>query len=224
MDITGINSITSSPTQTQQAASAIATAANQTVNQNQFLQLFTKQLQYQDPLNPMDSSQFTSQLAQFSSLEQLTSINQQMGNLISSQNSTQGVMAAGLIGKQVEFSGNTVELNNTAQINYTLSANAAKVTISISDASGTLVNQDIETSQNAGSNSYAWNGCDANGNKLQAGQYSVAISASDASGNAVNATLSTTGTVTGVSYDKNVPSLIIDGATTVQFGQITGIN
>jgi flagellar basal-body rod modification protein FlgD len=73
--------------------------------QNQFLMLLVTQLQHQDPLSPMDSTNFTAQLAQFSSLEQLTAINDGIGTLAASQNSLQNAYLANLIGKQVGYEG-----------------------------------------------------------------------------------------------------------------------
>jgi len=93
MNVTGTTSAGST--------SGTTTGADKTVNQDQFLQLFTKQLQAQDPLNPMDSANFTAQLAQFSSLEQLTNINGGLQNLLLFQGSLQNTLTTGMIGKQV---------------------------------------------------------------------------------------------------------------------------
>jgi flagellar basal-body rod modification protein FlgD len=71
------------------------------IDKNTFLRLFTKQLQYQDPLNPMDASSFTTQLAQFSSLEQLYNVNTNLNSMIAAQKSLLTSISSGLIGKQV---------------------------------------------------------------------------------------------------------------------------
>jgi flagellar basal-body rod modification protein FlgD len=75
------------------------------MSKDDFLKLFVMQLRYQNPLNPMDNNEFTTQLAQFSSLEQLQNMNTQMNNLVLSQNSLQNTMISNLIGKQVKISG-----------------------------------------------------------------------------------------------------------------------
>ena len=97
MDVTALNNATAA------ATSATNAASQNTVTKDEFLKLFVTQLKNQDPLNPMDSTGFTTQLAQFSSLEQLTNINGGITSLLASQNSLQNASAANLIGKQVGF-------------------------------------------------------------------------------------------------------------------------
>ncbi|HUJ19201.1 MAG TPA: flagellar hook capping FlgD N-terminal domain-containing protein [Nitrospirota bacterium] len=93
-----------STTTTTGAASGSSTVPpSQELGKDDFLKLFMAQLQAQDPLNPMDSSQFTTQLAQFSSLEQLTNINTQLTSLVQVQSSQQNATATDLIGKQVQL-------------------------------------------------------------------------------------------------------------------------
>ena len=97
MGVTALNYATA-------AATAVPnTASKNTVTKDEFLKLFVTQLKNQDPLNPMDSAGFTAQLAQFSSLEQLTNLNDGMKSLLLSQNSLQNALSANLIGKQVGF-------------------------------------------------------------------------------------------------------------------------
>jgi flagellar basal-body rod modification protein FlgD len=81
-------------------------AITDVLSKDDFLKLFVTQLRYQNPLDPMNNTEFTSQLAQFSSLEQLQNMNTQMNNLLLSQNSLQNTMISNLIGKQVKISGN----------------------------------------------------------------------------------------------------------------------
>jgi len=97
MDISGITGA-----QSTQGGTSPAAGAAKSMGKDDFLKLFTTQLRAQDPLNPMDSSAFTAQLAQFSSLEQLTNINTQLTDLLQFQNSLQNTMATGMIGKQVK--------------------------------------------------------------------------------------------------------------------------
>jgi flagellar basal-body rod modification protein FlgD len=99
MSISGLNGVTHTST-----ASSAAKAANNELK-DQFLRLLVTQLQNQDPLSPMDSTNFTSQLAQFSSLEQLTSINEGLETLAASQNSLQNAYIVNLIGKEVGYEG-----------------------------------------------------------------------------------------------------------------------
>ena len=99
MDVTALNNATAASSSAPQAAS------QKTVGKDEFLKLFVTQLKFQDPLSPMDSTGFTTQLAQFSSLEQLTNLNDGMKSLLLSQNSLQNSLSANLIGKKVGFQG-----------------------------------------------------------------------------------------------------------------------
>ncbi len=97
MNTSGINGQTGSP-----GASA-PTAADRSMGKDDFLRLFTAQLKAQNPLNPMDSAEFTAQLAQFSQLEQLANMNTQLTNMLLFQSSAQNMLTADLIGKQVKL-------------------------------------------------------------------------------------------------------------------------
>ena len=101
MDMTGIAS-------TYSSSGGATTAPKKELGKNDFLLLFTTQLRAQDPLKPMDSTEFTSQMAQFSSLEQLTNINTNLNNLLLFQNSLQNVSATSMIGKRVTLSNDEV--------------------------------------------------------------------------------------------------------------------
>lgn len=209
-----------SATSATQTAGAATTGATQTLGENDFLKLLTAQMQAQDPLNPMDSANFASQLAQFSSVEQLTNINSQLTNMATSQASLQNTMASDLIGKKVVVTGNKATLNGQAVMPYTLPSNASTVTVSVYDSTGALVKTTVLGQQAAGNNSYTWDGKDQNGNTLAAGQYTFAVNAVDSSGNAIAATTLTSGTVTGISFNNNVTSLTLDNMTQVQLGDV----
>jgi len=100
MDMSGIASTYTTP------GSSAATAPKKELGKEEFLQLFTAQLRAQDPLKPMDSADMTTQMAQFSSLEQLTNINTNLNNMLLYQNSLQNVSTTSMIGKQVQLASN----------------------------------------------------------------------------------------------------------------------
>ncbi|HYA88515.1 MAG TPA: FlgD immunoglobulin-like domain containing protein [Nitrospirota bacterium] len=223
MSITSVTSTTHTATPSTTASSATS-ASNQTLNETDFLQLLTAQLRNQDPLNPSDASDFAAQLAQFASVEQLTNINSELTSMAMSQTSLQNTMASDLIGKTVTMSGNEATLNGQATMSYTLPGNAAHVTLAVYDSTGTLVKTATLGPEEAGNNSYTWDGTDNNGNTLAAGQYTFAVNAVDSSGNAITVTPLTSGTVTGVSFNNNVTYLTIDDNSQVQLGDITAIS
>jgi flagellar basal-body rod modification protein FlgD len=217
MDVSGSTNIY------QSSNTAQTGTAKKNLGKDDFLKLFVTQLRAQDPLKPMDSSEFTSQLAQFSSLEQLTNINTGLTNMLAYQNSMQNTMAVSLIGQKVKVSGNSVTLNGQADIRYSLPADAAKVAISIYDKSGALVKQQEVSAQTSGEHGFIWDGKDKNGAACAPGGYTFAIDAVDGAGQALSATTLTYGTVTGVSFENNVTYLSIDGTTKVTLGDIQAI-
>lgn len=193
------------------------------LSKDDFLKLFTMQLRYQNPLNPMNNTEFTAQLAQFSSLEQLQNMNTQISDLLVYQNSLQNTLTSNLIGKKVKISGNEIILKENAEISYTLPEEASKVRISIYDAGGALVKEAELGQQTPGEKSYVWDGNDKNGTHLPEGQYSFAVEAFDASGTPVEVTTTVYGTVTGITFENNITYLVIDGIYRTQLSEIKEI-
>jgi len=215
--------VTSSTSAYQSSNKAQTGPAIKSLGKDDFLKLFVTQLRAQDPMKPMDSSQFTSQLAQFSSLEQLANLNTGIQNMLAYQNSMQNTMAAGLIGQKVKVDGNAVTLNGQADIRYTLPTDAATVTVSIKDGSGAVVRQAQVSAQTAGDHSFLWDGKGQNGAACAPGQYTFTVEAATAAGQAITAKTLTYGTVTGISFENNITYLTIDGATKVTLGDIHAI-
>ncbi|MBD3232839.1 MAG: flagellar hook capping protein [candidate division Zixibacteria bacterium] len=200
-----------------EAASAGLTANNQLMGKEDFLQLLVAQLSNQDPLEPMQDTEFVSQLAQFSSLEQLHNLNDNVaGNseldyLLSQTISNS--MATQLIGKEVVAVGNVIELDseNDPTIGFKLQGAAQEVTISIYDSDGSLVRTITESDFDSGINQIEWDGEDSNGNQLSDGSYTFSVSAEDTSGASVVATPLRIGKVESVSYNAGAAYLMING-------------
>ena len=113
---------TISPTSLSAATPTYATSASGTLGKDDFLKLLVKQLQNQDPMNPLDSSQFATQLAQFSSVEQLANINTNLEASISTNQlmaqSIGNSLASSMIGRDVKASGNTLQWNGTDEVRF----------------------------------------------------------------------------------------------------------
>ncbi len=197
-----------------------ASGPNKTLGKEDFLRLLTAQMKAQNPLNPMDSTGFTAQLAQFSSLEQLTNISSELTSMAQSQSALQSTLATDLIGKRVQVAGNTITLNGEADLTYMLGSASSKTTISIYDANGNLVRTASVGQAGAGEQTYHWDGRDANGNAMPAGQYTYAVAAVDSADRTVQSQPLTTGTIPGVSFDTNTTYLIVDGNREVKLGDI----
>ena len=144
-----------------------------------FLKLFMTQMTNQNPLDPMDNSEFTAQLATFSSLEQLTKINTNLEGLASIKTSVNTSTALSLVGKEVEFSGNLMPVgeNHVGKLNYTLPAKSSKTSVTITNTEGDIV-RDYELGElEAGYRTLEWDGNDNQGNRVEPGVYKIAISA-----------------------------------------------
>lgn len=194
-----------------------------TIGQNDFLRLFTTQLKYQNPLKPMDSTEFTSQLAQFSSLEQLVGIGDKLDGILSYQDSLNNAFATNLMGKMVTVDGNHVNLKGSAAISYEVSQDVEKMTLNINNSSGEVVRTIDLGKQSAGSGKYTWDGTDSNGNPLPDGPYTMQFTAVDADGNSVPVSTETLSMVTGISFEDGITYLELDNDTRVSLGKIKEI-
>jgi flagellar basal-body rod modification protein FlgD len=197
MDISGLSTVAS-----QSELTVTETKKNDVLGKDDFLRLLVTQLQYQDPLNPADSAQFTAQLAQFSSLEQLGNINDNIGGLQLSQTALNNSQAVNFIGKTVTSSGNSIHLTDgvSDDLQFELGADAKAVFMSIYDAAGNYVKTIGSGALSAGEQTLKWDGADQAGNRVSDGAYTFEVAAVDADGNMVNTKTFTSGMVTGVTF------------------------
>jgi flagellar basal-body rod modification protein FlgD len=201
------------------AASASAKLAD---TYDSFLKLLTTQLKHQDPLSPMDSNQFISQLVEFSSVEQQIAANANLEKLIALQSSGIAGASIGYLGKTVEATGDRNTLaNGAAEYAYTLQANAVAATATVLDAQGRAVYAGSVPSD-AGRHVFTWNGKDFNGNTLPDGEYRIRIDAVDSNGAAIPATTSVIGKVTSVEQTADGPMLLL-GSTKIPLSKVTAV-
>lgn len=194
-------------------ASGIAATGDSSLGKDDFLKILVAQLQAQDPLAPMEGQEFASQLAQFSSLEQLTNVNSnleasQAFDLAMSNNST-----IALIGKTVDAPGNTIDLKagEVESLSFSVDGDAADVNIEIFDSTGVKVATADLGAQSNGLHQFVWNGTDASGAFLPAGNYSFNVTAKDAAGNFVPAKTFAAGLVTDVIFEEGQAFAIVNG-------------
>lgn len=200
-------------------------AASKSMDKEAFLTLLITQLQHQDPLNPADSTEFTAQLAQFSSLEQLSNINENLSLLKLYQASNNNAQAVSFIGKEIVAKGKTIEVRSgqASSCDFELEAAASRVVVSIYDASGGFMADIVGTAANAGKQSLTWDGRDRNGNSVPDGAYSFEVQAEGESGNKVGVTTYSKGTVRGVTFDDGITYLVV-GDGKVAIGDVTQVN
>jgi len=175
-----------------------------------FMTLLTTQLQHQDPLDPMDATEFTSQLVQFASVEQQIAQNSNLEALLSAQENSQLASVSGYVGHYIEAESSSVQVyGGQAEFNYILHEEAKGTLISIQDQHGrTVMTADGEL--NAGKHGVVWDGTDLSGNKVPDGVYKLQVTALDADGAPVEVTTTSVGVVTGVSYAGKEPVLMIN--------------
>ncbi len=147
--------------------------------QNRFLKLLTTQLKMQDPLNPMDNAQVTSQLAQISTVDGISKLNSTLEKLSASSSEGQHLQAAALVGHAVLVEGSNLGLvNGTSMGGIELTTPADRVTVSIKNASGVLVRELDLGDRDAGITQFAWDGKDEAGTPVaQDGKYSFTVKA-----------------------------------------------
>jgi len=204
---------------TTSAASSQATFGK---NFDTFLKLLTSQLQNQNPLSPMDTTQFTQQLVQFSSVEQAIKQNSNLETLISMQRNSQSANAVSYIGKEVDMSGDRVGLvNGEGKITYTLPETASRVLINIYDSSGKLVTR-MEGRNDAGANIVKWDGRSDTGSQLADADYKVEISAMNATGGPIPVDKKVSGTVTAVDYTNGTVLLTVNN-TKLPLSQLASV-
>ena len=205
------------------AESPVSALGTKTLGKEDFLKLLLKQLSHQDPLNPMDSTEFTSQLSQFSSLEQLTNINTTLSNVLAFQQSMQNASVSHLIGKTVQVDGNSLHLNDEAEVPYELLGDASSVEITVYDSAGKPVWSTDLGPQGAGQQQYFWSGNDLLGNELPQGSYTFEIEAYDGSGKTVPSLTRGSGIVTEIVFEEGLTFLVLDGTTRVNLSEIKSI-
>lgn len=187
---------------------------------DQFLILLTTQLQNQDPLNPMDSTEFTNQLVQFSQVEQSINTNQKLDDLVSLQLGSVSSVALGYVGLDVNYisSEMTYDGTNPVKVSYALEENALEAAINIYNESGELVFTDT-VSNDVGAHEFVWDGTHMGGGAVEAGTYSVSIDALDPEGAAIDTSTVVSGHVRGIESQNGVVYLLI-GERAVPLGQV----
>lgn len=177
---------------------------------NQFLNLLVTQLQNQDPLEPMDATQFTNQLVQFASVEQQIYQNANLEKLLGAYEQTQVSSLTGYLGTTVESNGDTLELaNSTAKFSYTLYDQAAANAIIITDIDGKMVFTG-NGERTEGRHEFIWDGTDGQGNVQPDGIYTATVAPLDKAGELAPYSQTVYGLVTSAGADQGKVTLFIN--------------
>jgi flagellar basal-body rod modification protein FlgD len=222
-------------TQTSAAAAAVATASaggsatpsaassltQLAGNFQDFLSLLTTQLQNQDPTAPLDTNQFTSQLVQFTSVQEQINTNATLGQLLTATQAQQLTQASSLVGKTVDFTSPQLPLQGGTGSLQFQSATAQPVQVSIADANGTVV-QSATVDAVAGSNSWTWNGATSGGGTEPDGSYTAGVTGVTAAGVSGAMPFTVSGIVTGAEQVNSVVQLMF-GSQAVGFGSVVSL-
>jgi flagellar basal-body rod modification protein FlgD len=190
-----------------------------------FLKLLVAQLCHQDPLNPMEAIEFTSQLSQLAQLEQIFNIKESLNYLNLYQASINNIEASNLIGRNVKARGNVITLQqgNAVPLNYTLENDAISVRITIADQRGRVVRVYNQGAQNKGIHTIHWDGLDGAGIPLPSGEYTFSIDARGKDGRKLDTYTFINGKVTALEFENSRPFLLIDN-TRISMGDVIEIS
>ena len=218
-----MNGTSSSSSATSATSSTSGTSA--TDLQNTFLQLLVAQLKNQDPTNPMDSSQMTSQLAQISTVQGISQLNTSLSSLSTQLSAGQQSQSALLIGSTVLASGNsiTVSSGKANEFGVQLANSVSDLQVVVKNSAGQIVNTIDLGKQSAGTIPIGWTPTDTSGNTLADGTYTITATGT-INGQQATATTLTSATVQGVvQQSSGTPGLVLSNGSTVSLTNVAAI-
>jgi flagellar basal-body rod modification protein FlgD len=199
--------------------------ATEEVGIDQFLTLFIAQIKNQDPLSPLDSAEFTAQLAQFTSVEQLYGMNSSLSDIKETLNDQGGQQdLIGLIGKTIKADENTISVENGQVLSGFFNLEeSAETTVTVYDSNGLEIRRLYLGWKDEGEHNIDWDGRDESGEIVPDGAYTFEVTSRDENGYYVAASTYISGEVTGVTYQYGDPYLMI-GDKLINKDNITEIN
>jgi flagellar basal-body rod modification protein FlgD len=215
------------PTQSpaaQKTANPAPANPSTAMGQETFLKLLVAELKQQDPMDPMQNRDMVAQLAQLSSVQKLSGIDDKLGALQTANKSSSGLQSAGLIGRTIRANTNRLELTSTTTPtgSYVLQAAAEKVNVNVRDAKGNVVRTLDGGAQGAGQKRFVWNGKNDDGTRVPEGTYTFDVTAKSQKGSPVPASTEASGLVTEVTYENGAPQVVVGGAQ-IPLGDVTSI-
>jgi len=219
-----MTSVTSTPSLTGTTPTKSTSGNGITADYSTFLSLLTAQIQNQDPLSPMDTTQWTQQLVQYSQVEQALKTNDYLKTIAAHSGDTMS-NAVSYIGKTVQTSDAMATLNNgSANWNYNVADDAASVTLKVTDSNGNVLYTETNSDVASGDHAFSWDGKTSGGKTETSGDYTLTVTAKDSSGNAVTTTTGVTGTVNSASTASDGTVQIDVNGTTVPLSKVTRVS
>ena len=201
------------------------TTSSNELESDDFLTLLMAQLENQDPLNPVSDTDMLAELAQFSSVEQLTAMNESMDSLLDSVNALTVNSGISYLGMDVTAEGNTLSKSEDgcSTVYYTLPDDAASLTAYIYNEDGDLVANTTLSGLSAGEHEFVWDGTDYTGDEATDGNYYVAFAAYDSAGESLSVTSKVTGTITGITAESGSTCFQLDDGRLVSMTSISSV-
>jgi flagellar basal-body rod modification protein FlgD len=217
-----VSAVSASATEQSLAGKAAGDAKTLGSDLNRFLTLLVTQLQNQDPLDPLDTNEFTAQLVQFAGVEQQIQNNANLETLIDIGRASEVAAIVNVIGKRIEAGGTMLALNaGKAEAAYTLSEAAAETKLSVTDENGQVVYA-AKGKAEAGRHEFLWDGRDEDGRALADGAYTLTVTATRRDGSAIDVEQRTIGTVTAAAKGEDGAILSL-GRAEVPMTQVRSI-
>jgi flagellar basal-body rod modification protein FlgD len=223
--VTSTSGTTSNTAANSATSNTSADAASFGGDYNTFLNLLTAQIKNQDPLSPMDTTQWTNQLVQYSSVEQQIKANGYLESIANGTSSANAMTSAvSYIGKTIGTSEDTATLKagGSATWNYDLGSDATTATLTVKDTNGDTVWSGAADDLTSGSHSFSWDGKDSTGNAVGAGDYTLSISAANSAGT-IDASVGLSGTVTSAETEDGSVVLKV-GNSSVALDSVTSVS
>ncbi|MBU4295117.1 MAG: flagellar hook assembly protein FlgD [Desulfobulbaceae bacterium] len=201
------------------------TVGKRELDQYDFMNLLITQLQYQDPMKPMDTYEMASQLSQFSNMQATLEMSDNMEKLLNYQTSQNNLQLLTLLDNQVQIIGNTMGVNEGVPGGgeYTLPEDADTCVVEIYDAGGHLVQMVDAGALSSGTHPLEWDGKDALGETVDDGAYTYWVKAYNALGEQLDVDYRVSGMVTGVTFDSGTAQLKLDNCVGADVGSVVSV-
>ena len=220
--IYGIGSGLSNAASTTSSSSSSSTS---TLSSSDYMTLFLAQLQNQDPTDPMQSYELAAQLAQFTTVQELSQATTNLGNLQQYSSDINNAQMSTLVGQDVTVQMNTMNVSSgtPSELDYSLSSSAT-VTATIKDSNGNTIDTVNLGSESAGSHTVSWNGEDSSGNTVSDGAYTCTLTATASDGTTTTIPTTISGQVTSCNLGSTPPTYTLADGTVVPVSSVSGVS
>ncbi len=207
------------------SSSSSGSSSGTTLDSDAFLQLLIAELQNQDPTNPTDSTEMINQIASFSTVEQLSALNDTATSIYDSLTAMSLNSAVSFIGQSVLAEGDDISKtgDGTTAVSFTLESDAESLTAHVYDSSGTIINSISLGATDSGAYTFTWDGANYTGAEVANGTYSVVFEAYDEDGDSLEVSTMVAGTVSGVSVENGVTVLTLSDGRTVNLEDVYSV-